>query len=86
MKNSDALSREKSTEISRSEPSTEAGSNVMTASTKNTEKKAGVAKFMRRKPRLRRYGGDAKELAAKVFEFSREGILITDSQIGRAHV
>ena len=82
MKNSDVLSREKSTEISYSEPSTEADSSVMPASAKNTEKKtAGVAKFMRRKPRLRRYGGDAKELAAKVFEFSREGILITDSQM-----
>ena len=54
----------------------------MPASAKSKEKKAaGVAKFMRRKPRLRRYGGDAKELAAKVFEFSREGILITDSQM-----
>jgi diguanylate cyclase (GGDEF)-like protein/PAS domain S-box-containing protein len=82
MKNTDSFSREQSAEFSRSEPSTEASSGAMPASAKNKEKKAsGVAKFMRRKPRLRHYGGDANELAAKVFEFSREGILITDSQM-----
>jgi diguanylate cyclase (GGDEF)-like protein/PAS domain S-box-containing protein len=82
MKNIHTLSREQSTEFSYSEPSTEPDSSVMPASAKSKGKKAGgVAKFMRRKPRFSRYGGDAKELAAKVFEFSREGILITDSQM-----
>lgn len=82
MKNIDARSCEQSTEISRSEPLAEADPCVMPASAKSKEKKAvGVAKFMRRKPRLHRYGGDANELAAKVFEFSRDGILITDSQM-----
>jgi diguanylate cyclase (GGDEF)-like protein/PAS domain S-box-containing protein len=82
MKDIDARAFEQSTEISRSEPSGEADSYVVPSSTNSREKKVvGAAKFMRRKPRLRRYGGDANELAAKVFEFSRDGILITDSQM-----
>lgn len=82
MKDIDARSCEQGTEVSRSEPSAEADPCVISPSAKSKEKKAmGVAKFMRRKPQLRRYGGDANELAAKVFEFSREGILITDSQM-----
>lgn len=82
MKDIDARYSEQSTEISRDEPSREADSFAMPSPAGSKDKKtAGVAKFMRRKPRLRRYGGDANELAAKVFEFSREGILITDSQM-----
>lgn len=54
----------------------------MPVSASGKEKKAaGVAKYMRRKPRLQRYGNDSNDLAAKVFEFSREGIMITDNQM-----
>jgi diguanylate cyclase (GGDEF)-like protein/PAS domain S-box-containing protein len=82
MKDIDARSYEQRTGISRSESSAETESCGMPDPSRNKEKKAvGVAKFMRRKPRLRRYAGDANALAAKVFEFSREGILITDSQM-----
>ena len=81
MKGVDARYCEQSTEVSRSEPTDEADSCFIPTSAQSKEKKTiGVAKFMRKKPRLRRYSGDANELAAKVFEFSREGILITDSQ------
>lgn len=82
MKDIDASSCEQSTEVSRGEPLAETDSFVIPRPAIGKEKKAvGMSKFMRRKPRLRRYGGDANELAAKVFEFSRDGILITDSQM-----
>lgn len=55
----------------------------MPVSASGTAKKAaGVTKHIRRKPRLHRFGkSDSNDFAAKVFEFSREGIMITDNQM-----
>ena len=87
MKVKSARPCEQSTENFCSQPSAQADSCGMPSLDPSMEKKSvGVAKFMRRKPRLLRSSGDANELAAKVFEFSREGILITDSQMNILNV
>ena len=85
MKDIDARSYKQGIDISPREPSSEADRCVMPSTPapviRAKKKAAGVAKYMRRKPRQHVYGGSPNELAAKVFEFSREGILISDSQM-----
>jgi diguanylate cyclase (GGDEF)-like protein/PAS domain S-box-containing protein len=76
--------------ISTCEPSSEADRCIVPGTpalnNRAKTKAPGAAKSLHRKPRLQHGESDSNELAAKVFEFSREGILISDNQLNILNV